>query len=264
MGGLRAMALCADQHAVLGECAGWAEDGECANNTEWMHENCRRSCGMCPDQTSVEMWVGFNILVAGLLLLDLHLSSRSSCEQMRHAALWSAVWVGLAVAFALFLAATKDESAGYTFLVGYLVEKTLSVDNLLVMLIFKSFRIPPHHQPCVLKWGILGAIIMRAIFIVAGVRLIETFDWMVPLFGLTLLVAAYKMIRENKDDDVEADYSNSFLVRGLKLVVSYDEDYVGGEFFSRNIGSTVSATPLLAALLIVEFSDVVFAIDSIP
>jgi len=211
------------------------------------------------------MWVGFNIVIIGLLCLDLHLSRSSSSEHVKHAALTSAIWVGLAFAFTLFLAATKGEAAAYTFLVGYLVEKTLSVDNLLVMmLIFKSFRIIPENQPRILKWGIMGAIVMRAVFIVAGVRLIESFEWMVPLFGVTLLVAAFKMIRENKDEGAEEDFSDSFLVRGLKAVCSYDEHYQGGDFFSRNIGSAISATPLLAALLIIEFSDVVFAIDSIP
>jgi len=150
-------------------------------------------------------------------------------------------------------------------MVGYLVEKTLSVDNLLVMLlIFKSFKIREAYQSRVLKWGIMGAIVMRAIFIMAGVKLIESFEWIIPLFGVTLIVAAYKTLKDQKESDDEEDYSQNFLIRGLRSIISYDEYYEGSDFFSRNIGSTLSATPMLAALIIVEFSDVVFAVDSIP
>merc|ERR1712232_941571 len=130
---------CYDVHAAE-ECAGWVEDGECDANPDWMHQNCRRSCFLCPDQTSLTMWIGFNVCACALLLLDVRVNASPS-QPVRNAVLWSVVWIAFALAFAGFLAVNKGPDTASTFLVGYVVEKVLSVDNLLViMLIFKSFK----------------------------------------------------------------------------------------------------------------------------
>lgn len=170
---------------------------------------------------------------------------------------------------------------GSTFLVAYLVEKSLSIDNLVVMMmIFRSvspqplpspdtmcssFKIRPSAQPRVLKWGIFGAIVMRVLLILAGVTLLQQFNFVLWLFGAVLLYAAYKMFTESdQSPQEEGTYLDSKLIQLLKCVVAYDDSYKGNEFLHSNHQGKRAATPMLAALLVIEASDLVFAIDSIP
>jgi len=156
--------------------------------------------------------------------------------------------------------------AGFVFVTGYLVEESLSVDNLVVIaLIFKSFRIRPHDQGPVLKWGILGAVVFRLIFVFAGVWLLEHLHSMIYAFGALLLYSAYKMYQEDEDDDHIADHAtgNSWMMCALTAVVPYHADAKCHDFFEYANGKTY-ATPMFAALVVVEISDLIFAVDSIP
>ena len=212
-------------------------------------------------------WVAFNTMIGSFLLIDIRTATHEG-QTVQRAARLSAFWVGLAFAFAGLLWVTQGASDAGTFLVGYLVEKSLSVDNLLViLLIFKNFRIKPGRQPRVLKWGIIGAIVMRAAFIFAGIELLERFEWMVYIFGALLLYAAVKMLQgEDDEDESDEQHSNhSLVVLLLRQFVHYTTDASTTAFFVRTDHSNrLVATPMFAALLVIETCDVVFAIDSIP
>lgn len=219
---------------------------------------------------SLLAWLAFNCLMAAMLWLDIQANRvESTLHPVRQAAAWSALWVAIALLFALLLAMCSSPQDGLTFLVGYLVEKSLSVDNLLVMLlIFKSFGIKPGRQPRVLKWGIIGAIVMRAVFIFAGIEILERFEWAIYLFGLVLLYAAYKTLKGDDDDEDEAAGSG-IVLRLLQMIVPFDPADNSTDFlvcrraYEGHAGRWV-ATPMFAALLVVEFCDVIFAVDSIP
>ena len=212
-------------------------------------------------------WFLFNVVIATFLYLDIRTGETESTT-VRRAAIWSAMWVALALVFAAILWVTWGPADAATFLVGYVVEKSLSVDNLLViLLIFKNFRIKPGRQPRVLKWGIIGAIVMRAGFIFMGIELLERFEYMVYIFGALLVYAAWGMLR-GEDDDEENDEmssSKSPIVMLLTLFVPYTVNNTTTEFFVRTDHTKrLVATPMFAALLVIEGCDVIFAIDSIP
>jgi len=210
-------------------------------------------------------WIGFNAMIGIMLYFDV-VASQDETTTVRQAAISSALWVSVALLFAGLLMMTWSFTDGSTFLVGYLVEKSLSVDNLLViMLIFKSFRIRPTRQPRVLKWGIIGAIVMRAGFIFAGIELLERFEWLIYLFGALLLYAAVGMLRGEEEEDDEMEQRDSTIITILKRFVPYTTDNSTVEFFIRTHQTkALVATPMFAALLVIEASDVIFAIDSIP
>mmetsp|Transcript_29726 Transcript_29726/g.64306 ORF Transcript_29726/g.64306 Transcript_29726/m.64306 type:complete len:345 (+) Transcript_29726:221-1255(+) len=217
------------------------------------------------------LWVSFTLLVTGALAVDLIWGQQGTTagHHMRAALISSVAWLSLGLAFAAMLAVMKGAGVGFTFLTGYLVEKSLSVDNLVVIaLIFKSFRIKAQFQGPVLKWGILGAVFFRAIFIFAGLALLERFSGMVYLFGALLLWSAYKMFVEGDDDDdeyaVEAHKKgNSWMMRCLTSVIPYHAESKSSTFLE-NVQGRMHATPMLAALVVVELSDLLFAVDSIP
>jgi len=217
------------------------------------------------------LWLGFSIAVGGALVADLAWGARkaSSGNHFRGAIVSSVAWLGLGIAFAGFLSVTKGGGVGFVFLTGYLIEKSLSVDNLVVIaLIFRSFRIRPMLQGPVLKWGILGAVVFRTVFIFAGVALLEHFSWMVYLFGALLLWSAYKMFADEDDDGdelaVEAHKKgNTWMMRCLTSIIPYHAEARSNRFVER-IDGRLHATPLLAALVVVELSDLLFAVDSIP
>lgn len=216
------------------------------------------------------LWVGFTILVSVALALDLVWGSRKSAvgNHVRGAIESSIAWLGLGLLFALFLMITKGMEIGFVFLTGYLVEKSLSVDNLVVIaLIFRSFRIKACHQGPVLKWGILGAVVFRTVFIFAGVALLDHFHSMIYVFGGILLWSAFKMYQDEDEDDgaaVEAHKnSDSWMMLCLTSVMPYDPEARGNKFVERQ-GDKLFATPMLAALVVVELSDLMFAVDSIP
>jgi tellurite resistance protein TerC len=224
------------------------------------------------DTIPLGFWLGFNAFVLAMLALDLGVFHRKSHEiKFREALSWSAFWIALALVFNAGIYLFWDRVApgsGYTrgeaglaFLTGYLIEKSLSVDNLFViLLIFSYFAVPALYQHKVLFWGILGALVFRAAFIFAGVALIERFAWMVLVFGGFLILTGVKMAFE-KDKKIEPDKNP--VLRLFKRAVPVTPGYHGGKFFTR-LDGRVWATPLFVALLFVEMTDIVFAVDSIP
>lgn len=209
-----------------------------------------------------EVWLGFTALVAGLLFLDLGvLNRRSHVLSMREAATWSGCLVALAVAFGAFLWWREGAQTGIEFYTGYLVELSLSVDNLFVfILIFQYFAVPEAVQPRVLKWGILGAIVMRAVMITLGAVLLDQFHWIIYVFGVILVITGLRMFRSG-DETLEPERNP--LVRLARRFLPMTDRFEGQAFVVRPAG-VLRFTPLFLVLLVVEWSDLVFAIDSIP
>ena len=206
-------------------------------------------------------WILFNIFVLVMLALDLGVfNRRAHSVGFREALAWSGMWVGLAAAFAVLVYFWHGRAASLEFATGYLIELSLSVDNLFVFLvIFRYFRVPAELQHRVLFWGILGALITRGIFILAGVSLIARFHWLIYVFGALLIYSGIKLL---KDSDEEVDPEKNPLLRLFRKWMPVTDDYVGENFWVRQPG--LYATPLVVVLLVVETTDIVFAVDSIP
>ena len=209
------------------------------------------------------VWLGFTGLVAALLILDLGvLNRRSHVLSFREALSWSLGLISIAHLFGLFILWREGTGPALEYYTGYLIELSLSVDNLFVfILIFSYFGVPAEAQPKILKWGILGAIIMRLVFIALGALLLERFDWIIYLFGAILIVTGIRMMRQ-KEDVIDLDHNP--VVRLARRLLPFTNYYDGTKFFTRHLSGKVLATPMLLVLLIVEWSDLVFAIDSIP
>jgi tellurite resistance protein TerC len=210
------------------------------------------------------LWAVFALLVAGILALDLGVFHRQAhAVRMKEALIWSAVWIALALLFDLAILLWLEDGRRHAleFLTCYLTEKALSVDNIFVfVVIFRYFGVPAESQHRVLFWGILGALAMRGAFIWLGVELIERFEWTTWLLGLFLLVTAVKLARESEH---EVHPERNPLLRACRRLVPVTSDFVGQRFFVRQGGRTF-ATPLLFTLLVVETTDVLFAVDSVP
>ena len=206
-------------------------------------------------------WILFNVFVVAMLVLDLGVfHRRTHTVEFREALIWSLVWVGLAVVFAVVVYFWHGRTPSLEFITGYVIELSLSVDNLFVfLLIFRYFQVPAGHQHKVLFWGILGALIMRAIFIAAGVGLIERFHWVIYVFGAFLVYSGVKLFRQG---EAEIHPEKNPMLRLFRRWVPVTKDYEGGKFFVRRGG--LFATPLLVVLIVVETSDLLFAVDSIP
>jgi tellurite resistance protein TerC len=211
---------------------------------------------------SPALWVGFTVFVLVMLLLDLSVfHRRSHAVSFREALGFSALWVMLAVLFGLGIYWRFGAPSALEFAAGYLIEKSLSVDNLFVfLLIFTAFRVPSEQQHRVLFWGVLGALVMRGLFIAAGAALLRHFHWILYVFGVVLLWSALKMWR---DDPIAADPKRSAAYRLFCRLFPYSPEFSGQSFWVRLDGRSV-ATPLFAALVVVELTDVIFAVDSIP
>jgi tellurite resistance protein TerC len=209
-----------------------------------------------------EVWLGFSALVAALLIVDLGvLNRRSHVLSIREAGLWSGTLVCIALLFGGFLWWREGAQTGIEFYTGYLVELSLSVDNLFVfILIFQYFAVPPALQPRVLKWGILGAIVMRAIMIGLGTVLLTSFHWIIYVFGAILIATGIRMLRAGSDQIAP---ERNPLVRMARRFLPMTDRFEGQAFLVRPTGKLLF-TPLFLVLLVVEWSDVVFAIDSIP
>jgi tellurite resistance protein TerC len=202
-------------------------------------------------------WLTFACIVAVLLPIDLlvHRGEKSS----KHAVTWSLVWIGAGLAFGLFVWRAFGAVAAQEYYSAYLIEKSLSVDNLFVfVVIFDALRIPDRDRRRALVWGILGAIVFRAVLIFAGIHLLERFQWLTWVFGALLLWAAWHMLREGPVHKGESRLI-AFLSRHLPL----SKKRHGGRFFAKSSAKLV-ATPLFVAVLAIELSDVVFALDSVP
>jgi len=208
------------------------------------------------------VWLGFTALVAGLLVLDLGVLNRQShVLSFREAAGWSAGLMVLALLFGAFLWTEEGTKPALEYLTGYVIELSLSADNLFVfLLIFQYFAVPAELQPRILKWGILGALALRGLMIGVGALLLAEFTWIIYLFGVILILTGIRMYRGTAD---RIEPERNPLVRIARRVVPMVEAYDGQRFFSKTTRGWM-ATPLLLVLLMVEWSDLVFAIDSIP
>jgi tellurite resistance protein TerC len=208
------------------------------------------------------LWGAFNLFVIAMLALDLGVFHRKAHEvRIREALLWSAFWIALSLLFNLGVYFWSGSQAALEFLTGYLLEKSLSVDNIFVFLmIFTYFRVPYLHQHKVLFWGILGALIMRALFILVGITLIQKFHWVIYIMGAFLIVTGIRMAMQ-KDEEIHPERNP--VLRLVRRFVPVTENYEGGSFFARR-GGRLLATPLFIVVLVVETTDVVFAVDSIP
>jgi tellurite resistance protein TerC len=206
-------------------------------------------------------WILFNLFVLAMLALDLGVFHRHAhTVKFREALTWSAVWISLAGAFAVIVYFWRGPTTALEFTTGYLVEESLSIDNLFVfLLLFRYFRVPAVFQHKVLFWGIIGALLMRAVFIFAGVTLIQRFHWIVYVFGAWLVYTGIKLAISH-DSEVHPDQNP--LVRGFRRFMPVTREYVEGKFFVRR--ERLYATPLFIVLLVVETTDVLFATDSIP
>jgi len=211
---------------------------------------------------NIWFWLGFVAFVLGMLALDLGIFHRKAHEvRPREAATWTVVWVALALAFAGGLLFFYGHDAGLTFLTGYVIEESLSVDNIFViLLIFEYFRVPRASQHRVLFYGILGALVMRGLFIGLGAVLISRFHWILYLFGAMLVYTGIRMALKN-DEEFKGDENP--VVRLVRRFLPISHDYHGQRFFVVEAGRRL-ATPLLLVLILVEFTDLVFAVDSIP
>jgi tellurite resistance protein TerC len=210
------------------------------------------------------MWAIFAVVVVVMLAVDLGLF-RKSAEHitLKQALVRSVVWIALAAGFNGGLYALVGEQAGLEFTAGYLLEEALSVDNLFVfVVIFKSFRVSTTHQHRVLFWGIIGAVLLRGLFIGIGTALVQRFSWVMILFGLLLLYTAYKLLRGGEETE-EAELEKNLAFRMFRKYVPTVAEFRGSHFFVHENGKWL-ATPLLAVLVLVETSDVLFALDSIP
>ena len=196
-----------------------------------------------------------------MLALDLGVfSRRHPVIGFRSALAWSAVWVALAATFAVLVFFWHGRTWALEFVTGYVVELSLSIDNLFVFLvIFRYFRVPGEQQHKVLFWGIVGALMMRGLFILAGVSLIRRFEWITYFFGALLVYSGYQLLRQG---ETEINPEKNPVLRLFRRVMPVTKDYVGGQFFMRNPG--LCATPLFVVLLVIETTDVLFAVDSIP
>ena len=209
------------------------------------------------------LWAGFLAFVAAMLALDLGVFHRKAhAISLREAAVWSAVWIGLAGVFAAGVFWFGGPRLGMEFTTGYLIEKALSIDNIFVMVIlFGAFGVPAHQQHRVLFWGIIGALVMRAIFIFAGTALIARFHWTVYVFGAFLVITGIRMLRSTGQ---QAHPEDSAAIRLTRRVLPVTTGQEGSERFFVRVDGRRMVTPLFLALVAVELTDLIFAVDSIP
>ena len=211
---------------------------------------------------NIGFWIAFNAAILVLLFLDLAVWSRGGRTlSFKQALLSSAFWIALAMGFAIFIHQWLGAGKSLEFVTGYLVEEALSVDNLFVfILLFNYFKVPPEQERTVLFWGIIGALVMRGTFIIAGVALVHRFHWIIYLFGAFLIYTGFKLFG---DEDEQVDPSRNIVLRWSRKLIPVTDHYEGNRFFIQRAGRLM-ATPLLVVLLVVESTDVLFATDSIP
>jgi tellurite resistance protein TerC len=211
--------------------------------------------------SQILFWVLFNVFVAAMLALDLGIFHRPTKRPtLRQSLVWSGVWIVLAALFAVLIFFWHGKTAALEFSTGYIIELSLSADNLFIfLLIFRYFHLPEHEQYRVLFWGIIGAIAMRAAFIFAGVGLIRKFHWVIYLFGVLLIYSGLRLLFQR---GARVDPDKNPVLRIFRRVFPVTDDYAEGKFFVRR--EKLYATPLLLVLLIIETTDVIFAVDSIP
>jgi tellurite resistance protein TerC len=213
-------------------------------------------------EIGLQFWIFFNLFVVLMLALDLGVFHRKRREiSIKDALVWTVIWIVLAFIFAGIIALWQGKQEAAEFLTGYIIEKALSLDNIFVIaLIFTHFKTPPENQHKILFWGIIGALVMRALFIVGGVALLEKFHFTIYIFGVILIyTGARLLLKKHKDIQPEDTWFVRFCLRHLRFTTELHK----GNFFIIQNGKRV-ATPLFLALLVVEATDLMFAVDSIP
>jgi tellurite resistance protein TerC len=212
--------------------------------------------------TPIHVWVVFAVVIAAALVLDLAVFHRKSKKvSLRIALIESAAWIVLSLLFAVYVHFSRGTQAGVAFLTGYLVEKSLSVDNIFVfVLIFRAFQVPERSQHKVLFYGVIGALVMRALFVLAGVELLQNFHFILYIFGGILVVTAIQMLRPGQR---AIEPERNWLVRVTRQFIPVLTDYSGEDFWVKRERKW-NATPLFMALVAVEAMDIVFAVDSVP
>jgi len=211
---------------------------------------------------NIGFWIAFNAAILALLFLDLAFLSRGNhAVGFKRALAMSAFWIGLAAGFAVFVHFWLGPGKALEFVTGYLLEEALSVDNLFVfILLFAYFKVPPEQEKTVLFWGIIGALIMRGLFIFAGVTLVNRFHWILYLFGVFLIYTGIQLMREG---DEEKDPSRNIVLKYCRKFLRLTKNYEDGKFVLRRDGKLLF-TPLFVVLMVVETTDIMFATDSIP
>ena len=211
---------------------------------------------------STILWGGFNLFVLGMLALDLGIfHRRAHVVKVREALIWTAVWITLSMAFNLFVYQYLGKEKALEFFTAYLIEKSLSIDNIFVMImIFGYFQVPQAYQHKVLFWGILGALVMRVIFILAGIELIHKFHWLIYVFGGFLVFTGIRMVSSG-DQNLRPEQNP--LMKLARRIFPVTEKFEGDKFFIRRSGK-VWATPLFLVVVLIEGTDLIFAVDSIP
>jgi len=214
-------------------------------------------------EIGISFWIAFIVFVLFMLTLDLFVfHKKNTVVKVKEALLWSLFWITLAALFNVGVFFMVGKVKALEFLTGYLIEESLSVDNLFVfILIFGFFKIEPKYQHRVLFWGIIGAIVMRGVFIFAGVALIQKFNWIMYIFGVFLVYTGIKMLFEKEDK--EYNPNKNILIRIFKKIFPVTQDMSRPHFFVRT-NKILYATPFFIALLVIEASDLIFAVDSIP
>jgi tellurite resistance protein TerC len=206
-------------------------------------------------------WAAFGAVILIMLTIDLLAHRGAHIIKFKEAAIWSAVWVGISLVFAGVIFFTMGSGPAIDFTTAWLLEKSLSVDNLFVFaLIFGYFQVPREYQHRVLFYGVIGALVFRGIFLALGVAIVSTFTAVLFVFGAILIYSAFKLL---KDDDDTIDPGKSFAVRLLRKLVPVSDEYRGTKFFFKEAGKRI-ATPLLAVVVAIEAADLVFAVDSVP
>jgi integral membrane protein, TerC family len=206
-------------------------------------------------------WILFNVFVVAMLALDLGVMNRRSKRvTFRQALAWSALWIALAAGFAVVELLWHGRAESLQFVTAYVIELSLSVDNLFVfLLIFRYFKVPSEYERKILFWGILGALVMRGVFIAAGVELIQRFAWLTYAFGALLVFSGARLLKQG---EAQVHPEKNLILRVFRRFIPVTNEYVDGHFFTRR--DVWMATPLFVVLLIIETSDVLFAVDSIP
>lgn len=212
--------------------------------------------------TEATLWIGFNLFVLLMLVLDLGVFHRKSkVITVKEALIWTCVWVSIAFLFNIFVYYYFGENKAFEFFTGYLIEKSLSVDNIFVIiLIFSYFNVPPAYQHKVLFWGILGALVMRVLFILAGVELIHKFHWLIYIFGGFLVFTGIRILTQG---DLKLDPEKNPVVKFVRRIFRVTETFDGDRFFTRR-DNMLWATPLFVVVVMIEVTDLIFAVDSIP
>ena len=212
--------------------------------------------------SQVAMCVGFNIVVFVLLILDLKVfHRRTHVISIKESLVWTAFWIALSLLFNLGIYFWQGSDTALEFLTCYLIEKSLSVDNLFVfLLIFSYFAVPANYQHKVLFWGILGAVVMRLVFILAGVTLIDKFHWVIYIFGAFLVLTSIRMAFRK---EAEIRPERNPVLRLFRRLMPVTDSYVDDRFFVKRVGRYI-ATPLFVVVLVIETTDVIFAVDSVP